>query len=331
MQFRDIIGNPPYQQKDGGGGKGTSAVPLYPEIIEGVYDKGEKQIYIIPCRWMTGGKGLEEFRGRILQDTHRKRIEVWEDSQQVFKKIRIGGGVCILQMCSEYSEQVETVLHEGGTDMEWKAPFRTKGLEVYVRDKEISRIYEKVREYQDRYKEGSMSEIVSPRNPYGIKEQEIKGVGGIRLLSTANMVRKWKQIEEQEIGKKTGLNSYKVFVAKAQGSGRLGERLSEIVIGKPQEVCTESFLQIGVTEEREIAEREVKYIKTKFFRAMLGVMKNTQNMTKNTFRCVPKQDFQETEIEWGASIREIDEQLYKKYGLTEQERGYIENKVQSME
>ena len=126
--------------------------------------------------------------------------------------------------------------------------------------------------------------------------------------------------------------SYKVFVAKANGSGAFGETLSSPIVGNPDEGSTATFLSVGKFSTRGEAENVVKYLRTKFARTMLSTLKVTQNSARDTWTNVPLQDFTEnSDIDWTKSVSEIDKQLYKKYGLTEEEINFIETKVQPME
>ena len=80
------------------------------------------------------------------------------------------------------------------------------------------------------------------------------------------------------------------------------------------------------------AENILKYIKTKFTRALLGILKVTQDNPVATWQKVPLQDFtSNSDIDWSQSIAELDAQLYRKYGLSQEEIDFIESKVKEME
>ena len=128
------------------------------------------------------------------------------------------------------------------------------------------------------------------------------------------------------------MDKWKVFVPKANGSGAIGEVLSTPMIGAPMIGATETFLSIGAFDFRNEAEAVLKYIKTKFARAMLGVLKITQDNTSKVWTKVPMQDFTDSsDIDWTESVAEIDRQLYAKYGLSKEEIAFIESKVKEME
>lgn len=128
------------------------------------------------------------------------------------------------------------------------------------------------------------------------------------------------------------MDKYKVFVPKANGTGALGEVLSTPLVGEPLIGSTETFISIGAFNNRLEAENVMKYIKTKFTRTLLGILKITQDNTSEKWRLVPMQDFTDkSDIDWSKSVPEIDAQLYKKYDLSPDEISFIETKVQEME
>src|SRR5699024_10673454 len=118
---------------------------------------------------------------------------------------------------------------------------------------------------------------------------------------------------------------------KSNGSGALGERLSTPLIGEPLIGYTRTFLGIGAFDNINEAKAAMKYVKSKFARALLGVLKITQDNNPEKWSKVPVQDFtSNSDIDWSKSISEIDQQLYRKYGLSEDEINFIETKVQEM-
>lgn len=126
--------------------------------------------------------------------------------------------------------------------------------------------------------------------------------------------------------------NYKVFIAASNGSGKLGETLSAPFVGEPGYGATETFLSFGNFSSKVYADNLLKYIKSKFTRALLGTLKITQsNKSSDVWKNIPLQDFTEnSDINWSKSIPEIDQQLYKKYGLDDTEIAFIEEKVKPM-
>ncbi len=125
---------------------------------------------------------------------------------------------------------------------------------------------------------------------------------------------------------------YKVLIPKSNGSGAIGEVLSTPLIGEPLIGYTFSFIGIGAFDTYKEAEHLLKYIKTKFARTALGILKITQDNLPEKWKYVPLQDFtNNSDIDWSKSIPEIDKQLYAKYGLSEEEINFIEQNVKPME
>ncbi len=125
---------------------------------------------------------------------------------------------------------------------------------------------------------------------------------------------------------------YKVLIAKAYGCGAIGEVPSTPVLSTPGEACTETFLEIGPFDTEMQASNVIKYIKTKFFRALVGIQKQTQNTTQRTYRFVPIQDFTaNSDINWDDNINGLDIQLFKKYKLNQEEIDFIQKNIKEME
>ena len=153
----------------------------------------------------------------------------------------------------------------------------------------------------------------------------------IQILGRVNNKRIYKYIRRAYVRPVDNLDSYKVYVAQANGSGEFGETMSEPVVEKPGVGSTETFLSIGKFSTAVEAESLKKYIKTKFARALLSVLKVTQNGNKPVWKMIPQQDFTDSsDIDWSKSIPEIDKQLYAKYGLDEKEIAFIESHVKEM-
>ena len=159
----------------------------------------------------------------------------------------------------------------------------------------------------------------------------------VQILGLENLNRTYRWIKPDYLNPPESFYGYKIFIPKSNGSGALGEVLStpligETLIGEPLIGATETFLSIGSFETQEEAEACLKYIKTKFARVLLGVLKITQDNTRDKWAKVPLQDFtSNSDIDWSQSIAELDAQLYRKYGLSQEEIDFIESKVKEME
>ena len=163
-------------------------------------------------------------------------------------------------------------------------------------------------------------------------EKPNDGKDYIQILGREGNGRAYKYIRRDYVNDVDNLDYYKVILSKASGKGTYGEPLVLPIIGNSKVANTETFLSIGKFDTKKEANNLSTYIKTKFFRALLGVLKVTQDLTPAKFKYVPLQDFtSSSDIDWSKSVHEIDEQLYDKYGLTKEERDFIETHVKEME
>ncbi|MCM2532292.1 hypothetical protein NDK43_07685 [Neobacillus pocheonensis] len=149
----------------------------------------------------------------------------------------------------------------------------------------------------------------------------------VQVLGLLNNQRVFYWIDRRYLSNPLNFEKYKVIVPKANGTGSIGEVLSTPLIG-----FTETFISIGAFETEYEANAALNYVKSKFARTMLGILKITQDNPRDKWSKVPLQDFTpSSDIDWSKSIPEIDQQLYKKYGLVEMEIAFIEDKVKAME
>lgn len=345
MKFDFIIGNPPYQKNDGGGGKGASAIPLYNLFIDNCksMDVGN-MAFVIPSKWMTGGKGLDDFREKMINDKRMKTLVDFTNSKDVFPNAEIKGGVCYFLWSNEYEGQCSCSLKDGDKVYKTKRFLCEEGDNIFIRDGRLISIKNRVGSND----EPSVSNIVSARKPYGLDADVMKYPEKYGLPSFSDIPIKdgyavlglgdkqqriWKYVpNDYPLPKTKGIDKYKVFIPKAYGVGNIGEAPSMPCIGIPSQLCTETFLQVGPFDTKQEAECFLKYLKGKFFRCLVSLKKQTHNTSQATYTYVPLQDFTpQSDIDWSQSIHGIDLQLYKKYGLTKEEIDFIETNVKEME
>ena len=154
----------------------------------------------------------------------------------------------------------------------------------------------------------------------------------IQLIGRLNNERVIKFVPKKYIKGPGNLDKYKVILPKANGSGAIGEALSTPLVGTPLVGHTQTFISIGKLETLDEANSLFKYIKSKFARTLLGVLKITQDNKKGTWKYVPLQDFTvNSDIDWTQSVADIDRQLYQKYDLSPEEIAFIETHVREMD
>lgn len=338
MKFDAIVGNPPYQIMATGDANGSD--PIYHLFIDAACKLGEKVSFIHPARFLfNAGKTPKDWNEKMLNDEHYKVVQYWANSGDVFPTVDIKGGVAVTYWDKNKTfEKIGTfVAHE---------PLRTalekvlaiKGFKsltdsIYPQNKyEFSTLYKDYPHYKNIIGSDGADKRLRP-NAFDkldvFTENQSKGEIPIHgLIKNKRVIRfiNSKYIEASE-----NLDKYKVLVPKANGSGAIGEVLSTPMVGEPMVGYTGSFIGIGAFETQVEAENCMKYIKTKFARAMLGTLKVTQDNPRETWLNVPLQDFTgNSDIDWSKSVSEIDKQLYKKYGLSAEEISFIESKVREM-
>ena len=352
MRFDVVLGNPPYQKNDGGvrddGSANASATAIYPNYVESAEKTSEIQSLIIPARWLSGaGKGLSAFSKHMVQSKNFQIFEYYLDSKDVFPNNDIKGGVCYFVKNHNHNGEAKVIIHEKGRSVDSLRFLDENGIGVFIPYAELSKILLKVQAVVGDIPSKSIQTIVSPRNPYGLATDFFKNpskydlpdimpnrekANDIEIFGLLNGMRTSRFVsDDYPITKGLDLvNKYKVFLSYAYGTGSLGEPTAKPVVGIPHTICTETFLNIGVFNAEIEAVNLVRYIKTKFFRVMVGILKTTQHAT-TTFKYVPLQDFTEnSDIDWSKSIPEIDIQLYMKYGLNEEEIEFIETHAKEM-
>lgn len=156
--------------------------------------------------------------------------------------------------------------------------------------------------------------------------------GCVRIYGRERNKRTAKYLEKKYLLSNAYLDTYNLLVPEANGSGKFGEALSSPFISLPEEGTLDSFISIGTFASMDEVLSFEKYLKTKFFRALLGVKKVTQHTPKSVWEYIPLQDFTpSSDIDWAQSIADINAQLYEKYSLSQEEIAFIETHVKEMD
>lgn len=340
-----IIGNPPYQLTV----ENTSDDPVYHLFIDLASQLAQRVSLITPARYLfDAGKTPKEWNNKVLQDEHFKVVTYKADSTEVFPTVDIKGGVAVMYRDSKQSFGkigVFTAYPELTAIKDKVLSISNSGeFSELIYSPESYRLSNKLHEEHpwaiDRLSKGHPYDITTnifQKLPGILSEVKSEARDEVRIYGRHNNERCYRWIRRSYIEAHPNLDKYKVIVPKSNGSGAIGEVLStpligEPLIGEPLIGVTQTFLTIGAFDTRAEAEACLKYVKTKFARTMLGILKATQDNKKDTWRLVPLQDFTErSDIDWTQSVADIDRQLYRKYGLDEGEIAFIEDKVRAME
>lgn len=340
VKFDVVIGNPPYQEDT----NNNRDNPLYHNFMNIAYELSDKAILITPARFLfNAGQTPTSWNKKMLLDEHLKVIYYVQNSSVVFPNTDIKGGVVVTyrdvsqkfgaigQFVSE--PKLNGILHKVLNHSSFSSLNEIHfGNSTYKLTPEV---YLKYLEFNDRISKAERMSIGSNifiRFPEIFTDEKLD-TDDVRIYGREGNERKYKWTSRTFVAEHPNLYKYKVFVTGANGNGVLGETLSTPVIGEPGTGYTQTFISFGAFENKFDAESLLKYFKTKFLRIMLGTLKITQNnKTKAVWQNVPLQDFTvDSDIDWSKSISEIDQQLYKKYGLSDEEITFIEEKVKEME
>ncbi len=329
MKFDVIISNPPYQLNDGGSGTGISAKPIYHHFVEQAKKLKPRYLtMIIPSRWFAGGKGLDEFREAMLNDSHIRKIVDYMSSKDCFPGVNIAGGVnyflwdisyngpCEISNCSANSEPVVSIR-------------RLNEFDVFIRDNRAISIIHKFLASGD----DSLANNTFTRNPFGFASKErgqerpypncenvkLISSGGIGYVKRSSVVKNIAEIDKYKvtIGKIVPSNG-EVDTDPANG---YKVTTSSRIIG-PGEIHTESYLLLHAFSKLEEAENFAAYMALKFPRFMMKHTLSSMNISTQNFAFVPFLDY---------SKKWTDEELYTRYKLDNDEITYVESLIRPME
>lgn len=348
MKFDAVVGNPPYQEMDENSSKG-SAKPLYHYFIQQSINLNPHYVSLItPSVWFTGGKGLDTFRQKMLNNTHWQEITNFNTPQDVFPSVNLRGGVNYFLWNSLFDNtngfKMTNVTNGVRTSLQDR-PFKLENIDILISDNNAIGIINKFinNEYINfNSPEKMFFSFVSIRNPFGFTT-DFKKDKAFKLSdeSMKNPVRIFASkgdegfVEKDNISKNTEwINNYKVLTPFANniGTDLPDDNLNAFISG-PNSICTETYLVIGgdLKLEKYQCNNIILYLKTKFVRYLISIVKANQNGTRNTYKYVPMQDFtDDSDIDWNKSVEEVDAQLYAKYGLSNEEITFIEDKMKPM-
>ena len=306
------------------GGSGGSAIPVYQNFVElsNVIDPLYTSM-IIPARWYSGGRGLEEFREVMITDRHIRKLHDFTNAADCFYSgVEIKGGICYFLKDRNYEGDCTIFSHDRQKAREQKArPLKEEDSDVFIRYEEGVSIYHKTRALR----ESSFENCVSAQRPFGLRtyihgqpEPFINSVkiyerGGTGYINATEITqnRAWVDLP-------------KVYVSAAYGAS---DSFPHQIIGKPivgerNSCCTETYVVIGPYNDERTASNVASYMRTRFFRFLVMLKKTSQHAAAGAYAFVPVQDFSRP---W------TDAELYAKYGLSSDEIAFVENMIRPME
>ncbi len=321
MQFDVVIGNPPYQMTGAAGG--TSDASIYHLFVEQAHRLAPQFLVMVtPSRWLAGGRGMDEFRTMMLGDRQLRNLVDFPTSAEIFPGVELKGGVSYFLWDGNYQGKCKVKTIRGGVELD---SIRDLGeFDVFVRDPRAVDILKKVALAS----EISIVTLLSRDTPFGLASnfadfEPNARDGFVPLYYIRRMKRAVGFIDAAKVTKNKALiEAWKVLVPEAYNGG---DGLPHQIVGKPctapsPSVCTQSYLFFECGSETE-AESLQSYYTTRFFRFLVSLRKITQHAIHSTYSWVPVQPWDRT---W------TDEQLFKKYNLTDEDRAYIESQIKPM-
>lgn len=344
VKFEAIVGNPPYQETISNNDSNRSlSKQLFPEFIKLTIKLNPKYSSLItPSRWFTGEAQDGSFislRKFVKEHNHFVSIYNYSIASNVFNNVWIAGGVNYYLYDRDYSGKVDFYTCNNIKKEKQTRDLFEEGLDIVINSGENYAILQKVRKGNF----VSLTTITKGRDAFGITGKNAKNVSEAIFFDGAYELRcaheEIRYVKKDIITKNMDIaNKWKVFISKGNGgAGTLGDEKQVAILGKPylgkaKSVCTDSLIPIGCFDTEAEALNLQKYIKTKFLRYIVGILKVSQNVSQNVYQFVPLQDFTEkSDIDWSKSVVEIDQQLYAKYSLNDEEISFIESMIKPME
>lgn len=337
MQFDVIVGNPPYQLSDGGGGTGTSAVPIYQHFVEQAKKLDPRYlVMVVPSRWFSGGKALDDFRDSMLADNRIRSIDDYLGATDVFPGVGLKGGVCYFLWDRDHPGLCRvTTRYRDWPVSTTTRPLLESGADVFIRFNEGLSILKKVMRVETGQDESVLLPdekrfdlMVSPRKPFGFDStfqgNASEGAGGLAIYQKGGV---GYVPRSQVAGGGTLVDAWKVFVGfAAPGTGNKDTYPHKVIstpfVGAPGSVSTETYLCIGPFATKAEADSALSYLSCRLTRFLIQLHKASQNTTRKVYTFVPTQEWKQT---W------TDVDLYAKYGITDNEVTFIESIVRSMD
>lgn len=320
MKFDVICSNPPYHLSDGG--QKASATPIYQKFIQQAKKLNPRYMtMIIPARWYSGGRGLDQFRQEMLSDNHITKLVDYVNSDECFPGVDIAGGVCYFLWNRDYKGLCEVESHLGN-----KISTSNRKLDefpIFIRNTNSLSIIKKILTQSTSF----YNTRVSSQKPFGLRtyvkplakgELTLRYNGGKGPFTRKEVKDKLDWIDKWKV-----ISSYLTY-DHAGRSDNDGKRriFSTLEVLPPKTVCTETYIVIDTFDTKDEANHLLAYLKTFFVRFLISEVTTTQHLAKSSFVFVPIQDFN---FKW------TDEKLFSKYNLTDSEIDFIHSKIKPMD
>ena len=320
LKFDVIIGNPPYQLESSG--FGAQATPIYQLFVEQAFRLKPRYVCMItPSRWFSGGMGLDGFRKRMLESKNFRKLVDYPDASEIFPNVQIKGGVSYFLWDKNYQGMCEVSNVLAGVKGEPRLRNLAEHDDVFIRFNEAVGLVNRIKEMNF----STFDELISPINPFDLPTN----FADLKTKSWSGSIKVYNRggfgyVSKKEITKGIDLlDKYKLFIPKASdGSGSFPiQVLSNPIIGAPGEACTMTYLVVGPFKSDKEARSAASFLRSKFVRFLVAMLKNTQDTSKSKFKFVPTVEMNTV---W------TDSDLYKLFKVTAEEQVLIESMIKEM-
>lgn len=340
-KFDVVIGNPPYQEE--AQGDGTRDTPVYHQFMNAAYEVASKAVLITPARFLfNAGFTPKAWNEKMLADRRLSVPHYVSNSNDLFPGTDIKGGIAVTYWDEERDDEpidtftsypeLNEILHKVNAAHDASIASAISSGRAYAYTELMHEENPQASTLMSSDAQFRVSTNAFERLPFlyfATKPSDGYSYGQVLGLVKNKRVSRW--IRRSYLRGPASFDKFKVALPAANGSGALGEALSSPDVIGPEVAVTQTFITIGAFDEESHAQACLKYVKTKFARAMLGISKITQHNPAKVWKHVPNQDFAHTsEVDWSKPISEIDQQLYSKYGLDDAEIEFIETHVKAM-
>ena len=324
MKFDVIIGNPPYQLSDGGHSR--SASPIYHKFIEQAKKLNPRFLsMIIPARWYSGGKGLDDFRNEMLNDKRVRNLVDFESSSDVFPGVDIAGGICYFLW-----DRDNQGLCEVSNDYDGKRVSSERSLnefDVFIRHSQAVPIIRKVLKIEEaKY---HLNKVISTSRPFGLRGFYKPQKKGIPCFFTQRIGLQYAK-QEDVTDRFHIKNKWKLLIPKSPIAGQTD--FSKPVgfyyegntrIAKPGEICTESWLVACNFSSKEEVLSFKSYLFTKIVRFLLLQTVVSQDITRERFVFIPHLEKYNENF--------TDDILRERWNITDGEWDFIDSRIKSVD
>lgn len=325
MKFNAVVGNPPYQLTNESDNQNRNA-PIYHKFIQLAITLDTNYVSMItPARWYFNNILLGDFSKKFVNDTHIAYLHDFQEASKIFPNVEIKSGVCYFLWNKNYDGECTIESGYGIETTVAKRYLKSEFDDGFIRYNNALSIIKKVHSMN----EPSFATIVSPQNPFGfntaVKGSPNRTENSVIIISKGKTDLKEQFIDRDSVNLHSEwIDQIKILTSKAAEDGILpGKVISKLYIADSGKCCNGTYMVIGpFGHDVEKCNNVLSYIRTKFFRFLVGMKKPTQDLKDKTFSLVPLQDF---------SHRWTDEDLYEKYGLDLFEREYIESLIKPMD